>query len=716
MKKLFLFSFYTFLVSSSFAQAVISKPLSAASRKTIKDFGAVPNDGKDDTWAFIKAGKYFSNLWDINGVPLKTGKENFSYAINSAMLEIPSGAYLVGKQVTVPTKGLSTTYGKIFAYPTATAPLVVQEGGAHKVGLELIMLSNSKNDIDQLVIKGTGKTKPVIKYNDNLTIGFFNNKGTPQFLTEPNYNPRYAIGIGNFLQAVNCKNIVLNNIEVNGNNIPSLSGGKTVYNGGFSTHLIQMGASAVCLINTKNVLLDRLNIHHMTLDGIMVQDFYKDPDKYKNQPLSNIIIRNTICNYNRRQGFSWVGGRGVKVLNSFFSNTGKSASGIAAGNPGAGIDIEPEQDPNGDDLWCIDGSFINCELINNNGNALVNDITGYRTKNMRFDSCIFHDVDGYALWIRGKGFTFNNSKIWGSFVHGNEGTNVEDATRFNNCDFADEEIPGRPGVYNVGYALVESWLIAKRMHFNNCTFRTVHMNQRLITLCTPSLSETDFTIFSNCNFTTGSQSNASKNNMLMGCVFDKNNRINNLNTAKVETYFINGLIFTGSNNSATPNNFILEGNVLFSVANSNGKGSQQFVVGRNGIGTGNIDGYANFNIGNRSCLYAYWDQTIDIGKNSGFINKEGGQFAILSGKINNNGKIILEDGSYTAFFNPIDINTNNSNAKFYYNKKAKMEVNPAWNKVLGGLGQARAMSQMKLSANTKFYGGNAAIPAGKAAL
>jgi hypothetical protein len=116
------------------AQALITKP---AMVKSIADFGAKPNDTVDDSWAFIKAGKYFSNLWDINGTPLNKGQVNFSYAAYSGKLVIPPGKYLVGKQISIPASGLNTTYGKIFGETRPTASLKYLPGTAFRAGLEL---------------------------------------------------------------------------------------------------------------------------------------------------------------------------------------------------------------------------------------------------------------------------------------------------------------------------------------------------------------------------------------------------------------------------------------------------------------------------------------------------------------------------------------------------------------------------------------------------
>jgi hypothetical protein len=147
-----------------------------------------------------------------------------------------------------------------------------------------------------------------------LAIGYFNSNGQPVWFPASAYGLNYGVTIGSFLEAKNCKNIFIENIAVDGNNTPTLDGGKTMYNGGWVSDLIQRGATGAYFLNTKNVTLNKLNIHHMTLDGILFQDFYKDTLLYPKQAFSNLLITDTKCDYNRRQGFSWVGGRKVNVF------------------------------------------------------------------------------------------------------------------------------------------------------------------------------------------------------------------------------------------------------------------------------------------------------------------------------------------------------------------------------------------------------------------
>lgn len=690
---------------------IAQKRATTASSKTILQFGAIPNDGKDDTWAFIKAGKYFSNLWDINGVPLKDGAVNFSYATDAARLEIPSGTYNVGKQINVPEKGIVTSYGQVFGYKAATAEIRVPENSAFKRGLELIVLSSPKNNIDGITIIGTGKTRPVIRYNDGLALGYFDSKGKGLSLTDATYSGKWAVTVGNFLTTEHVKNLRVENMEVDGNNRSTVSGGKTIYGGGYGIHGIQMGASGAYLLNTKNTSLKRLSFHDMTLDGLVLQDFYKDPAKFPNQELTNFVMDSCNFNYNRRQGFSWVGGRAVTLKNCTFNFTGSTVDGIATGNPGAGIDIEPEQDHDANLLWCMDGTFTNCQSVDNYGCALLNDVTAYRSRNLRFSNAVFHDVKGYAVWVKGADISFTNCKIWGGFVYGNEGKTISDATKFYNCDFADEEIVGKKGQHNQGFALVESWSASRRMYFTNCTFRVLHPKQRLLAMFSLGETETEFFKFSGCSFTMGE--NASGNdNVLYGALFDGNTLFKSLNKKENTSISLNGLVVTGSSNASKPYMFSVSGRIMLSPANTNGRQLRQFILGRTDVGTNKNDGYLQFNIGQDACLYTFWGQAIDIGENTVFTNQPGGQLSMLSAIVNNSGKIALEAGSYSAFFYPVSVNTK-LKGEFYASPDAKMGLHTAWKNALGSLGSGLGWQDLKLSSRLKVTGANKNIPAAR---
>jgi Secretion system C-terminal sorting domain/Concanavalin A-like lectin/glucanases superfamily len=734
MKTKLLLALLCLVCSKVNAQAIINlstHPTTPASKKSILDFGAIPNDGLDDTWAFIKAGRYFSNQWNINGAPLGNGAVNVNYTINSAELEIPTGTYNVGKQVILRNyAGAATTYGQVFNAPLATTPVLNNLFGStntesfFKYGFELIDLFN----VDKLSIKGVGTVKPVIKYNDSLCIGYFDSTGNGHFWpTDTEYlNYQYQCSIGSFVNARNCKNIAVTNLDIDGSNTPfnAATNKGTIYKGGYGPSLIQAGGSGVFLTNTQNVTLQYLDIHHMTLDGLVLNDYYKDPAVYTaSQPLSNLLADNLVCDNNRRQGFSWIGGKNILVSNSKFNNTSRSVTAVplAAGNPAAGIDIEPEKDANGVQLLCADGIFNNCEAVNNRGCALVNSVQPLMSVNCTFNSCTFHDIDGYSVWAIGRNYTFNNSKIWGGFVYGNSGNVAGEETKFYGCDFADEELGG---IYAGQATLAESFGSAKRLLFSGCTFTTKHPNVRLFSLYAPAAGEADFHVISNCTFTNTANSYAGTAgaNYLFGCTFDGTNTFTNSNTTVEQVFSTNRLVFTGGADPCAPYQFNLNGKIFFMQANANQDPQLAIplIMGRNGIGSTANSGYFNFNINDKSCLYTFWSSVYDIGMNSTFSNNAGGQWCMLGGagaSINNSGKIILNENSHTNFFNNppnMAINTQLAgNPEFYYHKNAQMGLNATWTGYPSfvGIGTPVALENVTRNSLTKFDGGNTNIPA-----
>jgi hypothetical protein len=281
-------------------------------------------------------------------------------------------------------------------------------------------------------------------------------------------------------------------------------------------------------------------------------------------------------------------------------------------------------------------------------------------------------------------------------VFGNNGEVAGEETRFYNCDFADEEMPGKKGIYNADFALIESWQYAKRLLFSNCSFRTIHPKQRLAAIYSKSKEEVDFTVFSFCKF---SVNYGNENDLLFGCVFDGNTSFNNIGK-QVGIMSMNGIIFKGSNDAKKPYTFNLQGNTILKPANTNGPQLTQFVIGRSSTGNLNL-GYLNFMVGAQSCLFSHWDQTIDIGKNASFINK--GQLAMLNGNINLEGKFKLEAGSHTAFFNPVNFNSSTGQApELSYNNASHFDVNESWKKNLDGLGKGQPISNMKFSKKIKL--------------
>lgn len=133
--------------------------------------------------------------------------------------------------------------------------------------------------------------------------------------------------------------------------------GKVV--GDVLTHEGDEGESiyGVFIRNANNICINNITCEFFWGDGIFI---FPGSINEKVKPVCrNIIINGVICNSNRRQGISVVGGDNIIIKNSRFINTGMYR-GTA---PSSGIDIEPAQG------WTIDNILIDKCEFENNGHA-----------------------------------------------------------------------------------------------------------------------------------------------------------------------------------------------------------------------------------------------------------------------------------------------------------------------------------------------------------
>ena len=162
----------------------------------------------------------------------------------------------------------------------------------------------------------------------------------------------------------------------------------------------QLQHYGIFIMNSQNVLVNKINAHHFGLDGICVSN------KETSSP-DSISITNSTFEYNSRQGLSWVGGNQLYVKNCKFNHTGK---GKFYSSPGAGLDIEAEAGP------IRNGVFDSCEFIDNIGLGMGADSGD--SGDCTFNDCTFWGTTNYSLWVRKPNFKFNGCNIYGSTAHG----------------------------------------------------------------------------------------------------------------------------------------------------------------------------------------------------------------------------------------------------------------------------------------------------------
>jgi hypothetical protein len=451
--------------SSLFAQSIT---------KSIRDFGAKGDGKTNDTEAFNKASEFF-NKRNGNGI-----------------LKIPKGIYIVGKQ----------------AYNPNSQPQRPFQG------LPVLYFNNCKN-MQVIGFKGS-----VIKYKDSLKFGAFNPNTLQKHDSKSNFiDLAYMADLSNCITVYNSSNVKISSIECNGNN-KGLTLGGAWGDVGF-----QVAHYGLYIINSKNVTLDNIYMHHFGLDGMCVSNNGKEVDDIK--------ISNSKFEYNSRQGFSWIGGNTVYVNNCSFNYTGKAAFGSS---PGAGVDIEAENNQT-----CRNGFFKNCNFIDNSGLALGAD--SGPSEDMVFENCNFIGLSNHAVLVNKPNFRFNKCNFKGTVGWGYITKDTAKATKFYSCIFDNKDYQGKKpyGLYMVE---IDGRQV---MIFKDCIFNT--WQNKVMWYGGVGVDANSKAIISNCTF------NINSNNLPEGdfyavvrCVNLKNNKFS-YNFPKSKRYFLNdgGNIDLGGN-------------------------------------------------------------------------------------------------------------------------------------------------------------------------
>jgi hypothetical protein len=127
-------------------------------------------------------------------------------------------------------------------------------------------------------------------------------------------------------------------LYVSGSNV-NIVGGKII--GDRASHKGSSGeyGMGVLISGGSNVYVDSIQANELWGDGF-----------YIGQGAKNINVCNVVSNHNRRQGLSIVGGDGIIIKNSAFTNTDGT-------NPQSGIDIEPNQGETATNIQILNSTF-----------------------------------------------------------------------------------------------------------------------------------------------------------------------------------------------------------------------------------------------------------------------------------------------------------------------------------------------------------------------
>jgi len=350
---------------------------------SVAAFGAIPNDGIDDTEAFILASQ---------------AVEAQCNALTRTFLDIPSGTYDVGRQL---TQGQTWTVGTdVFTNPAGSS--------FSHLGINIITINCCPN----VMIRGTGVGVARLRFHDGMSYGWNGGCG----------GTRASVGTMISLEGTKCASVV--NLELDGNNencnllppCPAQDHYQIAYDG---------------LLAHSSTYLDisKLHTHHHGRDGLMLYKRVIAGCTYSTN-MQNIHLTGVISEHNSRQGFTWADGTDLVANSCAFNHTGS----VFYNNPGAGLDIEPD---NGG--IAARGIFNKCKFEQNRVWGVICDNKPTTVWDVAFNDCsIWHkNSGGAAIWLtRGNQFQFNKSKIYGTILHGAGYTSTQRAV-FAGCSISD---------------------------------------------------------------------------------------------------------------------------------------------------------------------------------------------------------------------------------------------------------------------------------------
>lgn len=448
--------------------------------------------------------------------------------------------------------------------------------------------------------------------------------------------------VGVLFNVINCKNIRIENLELDGNNTNQIWGSRV---GDVGIQALYTGINCYSIdANALNHVFKNLYIHHFGLDGMQV---YGKANK--------VEIDHCNIEYNGRQALSLVGGKNLKVTNSQFNHTGRAKGLVNGGNtmqylssaPGAGVDIETE----GDSI--VNCYFSHCVFENNAGAGIENnDDLGKYIKSMVFDTCTIYQADNDGLYVKGRGFTFNDCNIWTAFRGGYGGDSADVyGTSFVRCNFVDTAYNGvANSVEAYAHPLINA-PTAKHLSLKDCRLTVRTDNREMFNLETVS-NEADWRIIDNCEMVYangGSPSNIYANPLTYGTsvvrnVFFKNkNVIRNVNAdaCSFHGWQVNESILVGSDNACAPASLEMEGQFELFFYNN----QDVFNIGRkiNPL----QEGYANVLVKNKSLLKCVPGVQVLVNNKSKLEIEEGGML-YCGGNFGIEGQFVTHANSYMA--------------------------------------------------------------------
>ncbi len=353
----------------------------------------------------------------VNGAAFRAASRAIEEAGGGTLL-IPPGEYRVGEQV--------RRNGKL-------------------VPLDLVRIAGCRRD---LLIAGGGAT---LKAADGMRYGAFDPvTGAPREGPVPFTDPAWAVNSCLMIFVEGCSGDVrIEGVRLDGNSTNYVLGGQ------WGDHGRQLGGDGLaCAANTGNVTIANVHCRDHGRDGIMLSHHGLKADS----PRFPVTLTDVVCDFNARQGLSWIGGTQLTVLRSHFTRTSRGKFDSA---PGAGVDIEAEGSV------CRNGRFVDCRFVDNGGVGFIADSGD--SADVECVRCEFVGTTFWSAWPRKPGFVFRDCLFVGSVVNVHGDPDPRRATQFYGCRFhADPALSPTGAVF--GQHLADLGAGARNVLMSGCDF------------------------------------------------------------------------------------------------------------------------------------------------------------------------------------------------------------------------------------------------------
>ncbi|MBL7774028.1 MAG: hypothetical protein JNM95_14280 [Chitinophagaceae bacterium] len=368
--------------------------------------------------------------------------------------------------------------------------------------------------------------------------------------------------VGYVFNLVDCENVLIENLELDGNNVNSIWGSRKGDSG------IQLPYTGVSVYGSNiNKILNNnftnLEVHHFGLDGFYVQG-----------DANTVNINDCFSEYNSRDGISWVGGKNLTVNNSHFNYTGQATSAadntiLLKSSPGDGIDIEADN-PHQVRI----GKFNHCNFKDNYSFALESnyyEASNYYAEDIKFTDCTFIDIKDIGIQIIAPNVIFDDCNFFCRFKGGYYGTDASKKTQFiNHCVFSD--LPYNGIHFNTLDYLV-SIPSGNSTIFDECTFSVNDIGREPMEIYTEPYTNrpvSEWPTFSNSTFLYNVSGNGSVSRFNK-VKFKQNNlfKTNATQPCNGRTIYFSDILVEGSDNFCEPNVLNFDGQINVQLGDPN---------------------------------------------------------------------------------------------------------------------------------------------------